>query len=189
MLLVEWGKSLDKIAGDAGDADSAVGDQEDEDGEGTSLRSDTVRDWKGLLDLLLLDHSAAEAEGSQEGGSMKGQGWVNGKTHNPDSVVHEAWWLEEVEESILLEVLIASIRRAKWEAANLTDTNINESRFVSRDADDDQLFQSILLDNIRRRLGHFGGGSHCIWRCLIVLTVSQHKSAIASLRRGGWFSV
>ncbi|RDB23493.1 Cohesin subunit psc3 [Hypsizygus marmoreus] len=145
MLLVKWGKSLDKIAGDAGDADSAGGDQEDEEGDGTSHRSkrrevvalvameqkgrtalavealwdevDTVRDWEGLLDLLLLDHSDAEAEESQEGGSRKGRGRVNGKTHTPDSAVDEAWRLEEVEESILLEVLVASIRRAKWEAA------------------------------------------------------------------------
>ncbi|RDB16124.1 hypothetical protein Hypma_003371 [Hypsizygus marmoreus] len=100
MLLVKWGKSLDKIAGDAGDAD---GDQEDEEGERIFHRVDAVRDWEGLLDLLLLDHSAAEAEESQEGGSMKGRGRANGKTHTPDSVVEEARMLEEVEESILLE--------------------------------------------------------------------------------------
>ncbi|KAJ8082151.1 inc metabolism membrane protein [Marasmius tenuissimus] len=36
----------------------------------------------------------------------------------------------------------------------------------------------------RRRMDRFGGGSHCIWHCFIVLAVSQHKAAIASLREG-----
>ncbi|RDB16685.1 Uncharacterized protein C30D11.11 [Hypsizygus marmoreus] len=44
--------------------------------------------------------------------------------------------------------------------------------------------ERILSDNIRKRLDHFGGGSHCIWHCFIVLAVSQHKSALASFREG-----
>ncbi|KAG7095706.1 hypothetical protein E1B28_006420 [Marasmius oreades] len=36
----------------------------------------------------------------------------------------------------------------------------------------------------RHRMDMFGGGSHCIWHCFIVLAVSQHKAAIKSLREG-----
>ncbi|TFL04535.1 putative G-protein coupled receptor [Pterulicium gracile] len=35
-----------------------------------------------------------------------------------------------------------------------------------------------------RRLNAFGGGSHCIWHLFIVLAVTQHKTAMASLREG-----
>ncbi|KAG5641552.1 hypothetical protein DXG03_004787 [Asterophora parasitica] len=75
-----------------------------------------VRDWESLLDLLLLDHSAAEGEESQETTS-RSRGRANGITHTPDSTVDEAWRLEDLEESILLEVLVAALRRAKAEAA------------------------------------------------------------------------
>jgi cohesin complex subunit SA-1/2 len=69
-----------------------------------------VRDWEGLLDVLLLDHSAAE-------GTSKG-GRVNGKARKRvEEEVDEAWRLEEVEESVLLEVLVTALKKAKAEVA------------------------------------------------------------------------
>ncbi|KAF8070107.1 hemolysin-III related-domain-containing protein [Lyophyllum atratum] len=44
--------------------------------------------------------------------------------------------------------------------------------------------ERILPPSIQRRLDCIGGGSHCIWHCFIVLAVSQHRAAIASLREG-----
>ncbi|ESK94812.1 izh family channel protein [Moniliophthora roreri MCA 2997] len=41
-----------------------------------------------------------------------------------------------------------------------------------------------LPEDWRRRLDTFGGGSHCIWHCFIVLAVSQHKAAIRAMRDG-----
>ncbi|TFK44235.1 hemolysin-III related-domain-containing protein [Crucibulum laeve] len=41
-----------------------------------------------------------------------------------------------------------------------------------------------LPENIRRKLDCIGGGSHSIWHCFIVLAVSQHKTAIQSLKQG-----
>lgn len=35
-----------------------------------------------------------------------------------------------------------------------------------------------------RWLDHLGGGSHAIWHGFIVLAISQHRAAIADLRRG-----
>ena len=60
------------------------------------------------LDLLLLDYSASGEE-SQLEVSPRAWVWANGKKRNDDFLVDEAWRLEEVKESILLEVLVASI--------------------------------------------------------------------------------
>lgn len=133
-LLVKWGKALDKVA--EGDNDGA--DKESlSSGEGSSRVSknaqvvsmmsstskgrtalavealwnevDPVSDWESILDLLLLDHSAAGDEGAE--GSR-------GRSRAVDeSAVDEAWRLEEVEESLLLESLLAALTRAKVEAA------------------------------------------------------------------------
>lgn len=44
--------------------------------------------------------------------------------------------------------------------------------------------ERILPDSIRDRLDFFGGGSHAIWHCFIVLAVSQHRFAIQSMKGG-----
>ncbi|KAG5641845.1 hypothetical protein DXG03_004104 [Asterophora parasitica] len=44
--------------------------------------------------------------------------------------------------------------------------------------------ERILPPSVQSRLDCIGGGSHCIWHCFIVLAVSQHRAAIASLREG-----
>ncbi|KAG6830068.1 hypothetical protein H0H92_002358 [Tricholoma furcatifolium] len=44
--------------------------------------------------------------------------------------------------------------------------------------------ERILPPSIQQKLDYFGCGSHCIWHCFIVLAVSQHRAAIASLRMG-----
>lgn len=146
VLLVKWGKSLDKIVG--GDDDEVMGEDggDTTDGEGhkradrqeiadlvglqqkgrTALAVEAlwdevepVSDWEGLLDLLLLDHSAAE-----DGIESRGRGRANGKSSAKDSVVDEAWRLEEVEESVLLEVLVASLRQAKQQVAGSKKASI-----------------------------------------------------------------
>lgn len=69
-----------------------------------------VRDWEELLNILLLDHSSG-GEASTTGRSR-----ANGKKASKDSEIDEVWRLEEVEETVLLEVLVASLRRVKSEA-------------------------------------------------------------------------
>lgn len=71
-----------------------------------------VSDWETLLDILVLDHSAVGEEGSSQG-RRRG----TGKGAARDANVDEVWRLEEVEESVLLEVFIAALRRTKHEAA------------------------------------------------------------------------
>ncbi|KAN0139259.1 hypothetical protein V8E53_002760 [Lactarius tabidus] len=71
-----------------------------------------VSDWETLLDILLLDHSA-NAEGGDEPMGRR----TKGNKANSDSVA-EAWRLEEVEEAVLLEVFVASLRKARASAAS-----------------------------------------------------------------------
>ncbi|KAH9934133.1 uncharacterized protein B0H18DRAFT_1207681 [Fomitopsis serialis] len=125
MLLVQWGRAL-----------NTEGDQDDEDdlGEGTSKQVkeknvasivgtgqqkgrialavealwdeiEPLSDWENLLEMLLLDHSAA-------GGDTSSQ-----ESMDRDEGVDNAWRLEEAEEAVLLEMLIAVLRKTKADAS------------------------------------------------------------------------
>ncbi|KAI0031520.1 hypothetical protein K488DRAFT_51948 [Vararia minispora EC-137] len=74
---------------------------------------DPVKDWEVLLEVLLLDHSS-EDEGSQETRQRRSKG----KKSQKDATVDDAWRLEEIEETVLLEVFVAALRQAKALAAN-----------------------------------------------------------------------
>ncbi|KAG6913622.1 hypothetical protein DXG01_005519 [Tephrocybe rancida] len=141
VLVVKWCKVLDKLIDDEEeDVDEADG-EDDTTAQSMSKRREvaalvamnqkgrivlavealwdeveSVRDWEPLLDLLLLDHSATEDNETQDP-SRRSRGQPNGKNNTPDSIMDEAWRLDDLEESMLLEVLVTSIRRAKVEAA------------------------------------------------------------------------
>jgi cohesin complex subunit SA-1/2 len=134
MLLVKWGNILEKTIGDE--------EEESEDQREDNLRRqkrqielgalmtqgrkgrtalavealwdeiETVSNWEGLLDMLLLDHSAAEE------GRTKRPVHANGRNKTVDNGLDEAWRLDEAEESVLLEVLVASLQRAKPDAVS-----------------------------------------------------------------------
>ncbi|KAH9077661.1 hypothetical protein EDB83DRAFT_2548692 [Lactarius deliciosus] len=72
-----------------------------------------VSEWETLLDILLLDHSA-NTEGGNESRGRRSMG----NKSSSDSVAAEAWRLEEVEEAVLLEVFVASLRKARASAAS-----------------------------------------------------------------------
>lgn len=74
---------------------------------------DAVKDWEALLEQLLMDHSA---EGGADNPSPVSKRRKMGKKKADDSVVDEVWRLEEVEEAVLLEVLLAALRKARAEA-------------------------------------------------------------------------
>jgi cohesin complex subunit SA-1/2 len=140
-LLVKWGRTLDKAIGD-NDDDNDVVDKEGINPVATSTETrvrevaallslghkgrmalavealwdevEPMGDWEGLLDVLLLDHSAA-GENIREG--PRGPR-ANGKGNTSDLVVDEVWRLEEIEESLLLEVLVATLRRVEEGAAS-----------------------------------------------------------------------
>ncbi|GBE83439.1 hypothetical protein SCP_0504880 [Sparassis crispa] len=135
MLLVKWGKTLDKTTEDV--------DTEDEDAsvidEGSSSRKrakevasllssgqkgrtalavealwdemEPVSDWETLLDVLLLDHSAIGDDSSSQDRGSGGSG-------KQPTGVDEAWRLEEVEEAVLLEMFVAILRKAQADVAN-----------------------------------------------------------------------
>ncbi|PIL29081.1 hypothetical protein GSI_09129 [Ganoderma sinense ZZ0214-1] len=145
MLLINWGRALDKTTGD-GD-----GDDESDLGEGTSKRVrakevaslvghnpkgrtalvvealwdevEPVRDWETLLDVLLLDHSAVD-EGRPTSRSK-------GKQAASDEAVDEVYRLEEVEEAVLVEMLVATLRKALVDAAAATAKKGDEDTTLS----------------------------------------------------------
>ncbi|TFY80258.1 hypothetical protein EWM64_g3756 [Hericium alpestre] len=155
MLLVRLAKALDKLVGTAGeedtDSDGLAGPAESSSRPrrvkeiaalvGAQQRGrialavealwdeiEPVRDWDALLDILLLDHSASDGGQVSTARSRRGKG----KETNGDVVVDEAWRLEEVEEAVLLEVLVASLRKAKADAAS-THAKKGEEDTVSSD--------------------------------------------------------
>ena len=151
-LLVKWGKALDNLSGDADESELGDGPGSDDIVNGPVRRTirrkevlgvagaeqrgrvalavealwdevETISDWEHLLDILLLDHSAS-GEDSQLNSTPRAKGKTNGKKRNDDFVVDEAWRLEEVEESILLEVLVAVLRKTKEESASAKKVHI-----------------------------------------------------------------
>lgn len=135
MLVVKWGKALDRA--------SEAAEEESEGGEGVSSRRihlpsssgvdprgrivlavealwdevDAVNDWECILDVLLLDHSAGRDDDMEGPDSL---------VESARNTVDPAWRLSEVEETVLLEVLVASLRRTK-----LASTTGKKVRFPS----------------------------------------------------------
>lgn len=70
-----------------------------------------IADWETLLDYLLLDHSASETNDIVGPSSRR----VAKKTVE-DEHVDDAWRLAETEETALLQLFIASLRKARDEA-------------------------------------------------------------------------
>ena len=124
MLLVKWGKALDRAL------QTAEEESEADEGDGVPSRRvhlpsmsgvdprgrivlavealwdevDAVNDWECILDVLLLDHSAGKDEDMDGPDSL---------VESARNTVDPAWRLSEVEETVLLEVLVASLRRTK----------------------------------------------------------------------------
>ena len=130
-LLVQWCRTLD--ASSSNDADGESSSQED----GPSTRKDispivapqqksrialavealweevpAVSDWSSMLALLLLDHSSGVEP-------LSSNSTVSSRRKKPakdEAPVDEAWRLEEIEESTLLEVLVSAVRKTLIEA-------------------------------------------------------------------------
>ena len=142
-LLVRWGKALDKLTireDHSEDEESpskkmggvaSVMDPEKKGRTALAVEAlwdeiDPIGDWERLLDLLLLDHSAAaEEEGDVAPSSSSSP---NGRT-----VVDAAWRLSEAEEAITLELFTGSIRKAVGEAIaakKVSNLRVTEYRVV-----------------------------------------------------------
>lgn len=147
-LLVKWGKALDDTAGERSDEEeedseqkrarnkteiaSLAAERSKTQGEGrTALATEALwdelepmSDWNGILDILLLDHSAsADSQAPLAGkkgkkGKSKGKGRAAPAADDEDDdtqslLVDDSWRLDEVEEGVLLELLVASIVKTK----------------------------------------------------------------------------
>jgi cohesin complex subunit SA-1/2 len=68
---------------------------------------DAIAEWQPLLDDLLLDHSAANADTNVR----KGKKGKNAKASSSEDAVDDAWRLDEVEEGLILEVFVAPLAK------------------------------------------------------------------------------
>jgi cohesin complex subunit SA-1/2 len=145
-LFDKWGKALSELAGDAEDSengDMLVNGQDENDSvDGPSRRVsrrkevlglvgtdkkgrvtlaaeslweelDPLKDWEAILEMLLLDHSSGSSD------TQTPNARVNGKeltVAESDTVIQDSWRLEEGEETILLEILVSSIRQKRLDA-------------------------------------------------------------------------
>ncbi|KAH7106865.1 hypothetical protein BKA62DRAFT_631828 [Auriculariales sp. MPI-PUGE-AT-0066] len=82
---------------------------------------EAMSDWEALLELLLLDHSAEGDNGSGTAPRRK----KNAKA--VEETVEAAWRLDEAEEGVILEVFVASLRKA------IADSKKNEGDSVQTD--------------------------------------------------------
>lgn len=130
-LLVKYGRALDGI-------EDGDGEDEDDEGEGEGVVEDVksrrgrvafavealwgqvevLRDWQGIMDFLLLDHSDAQGdEAPKKGKGKKGKGKAKANGAGGDSEVEPACRLTEDEETLLVEVLVASLGKATGHSA------------------------------------------------------------------------
>jgi cohesin complex subunit SA-1/2 len=142
MLLVKWGKALDKQEVEAeSQADDSQG-QSDVDAAATTMKEAAIlvgsehysrvslavealwediepaSDWEALLDLLLLDHSATDRDAPL---SSRGR---NKKPQHKDGTLDEVWRLEDIEESMLLQVLVSSIKKVREDASGSKNVSL-----------------------------------------------------------------
>jgi cohesin complex subunit SA-1/2 len=71
---------------------------------------DAISDWQPLLEVLLMDHTSVAVEMSGRKSKKKGKAAKEPSSSSEDSV-DDAWRLDEVEEGIMLEVLVASLSK------------------------------------------------------------------------------
>ena len=139
-LLVEWGRILDKKVMENAD-DNADGDSSSQGDSSSALHKDismvlssqqksrislavealwdeipVIGEWEVMLDLLHLDHSASD-DLDNDGSPVSAARRKKSKKSS-DALVDEAWRLEEVEETVLLEVLVASLKKTEVDAAS-----------------------------------------------------------------------
>ena len=149
-LLVKWAKALEKDA----EGDAAIDQEESQEGgsdAGVGYKSkevsalvaesqrgriaqcveslwdelDATKDWEVMLDLLLLDHSAEDAEVLASPVASKRKKASSSKNRKNATVsdgdegrdqVDDAWRLSEPEEAVLVEVLVASMKKTITDA-------------------------------------------------------------------------
>lgn len=78
---------------------------------------DVLRDWQGIMDFLLLDHSATGADSTPKAKNKGRKGKGKAAAGAGDDDVDPACRLSEDEESLLVEVLVASLARATGSSA------------------------------------------------------------------------
>jgi cohesin complex subunit SA-1/2 len=142
-LLVKYGKHLDRSTSGGGDDAIGVDDDDDYDEDEITKKIDLdiiradrgriafavdslwdsvdiLRDWQGLIDYLLLDHSTSDSGNMNDGnGTPKAKKRKSKEEAAKDDTieVEPEHRLREEEETVLIEVLVASLSKATGSAA------------------------------------------------------------------------
>lgn len=91
---------------------------------------DAISEWQALLDVLLLDHSAVETETNKRKGKKSKA--AKEPSESSDDSVDDIWRLDEVEETIMLEVLVASLSKISAANSNVPATGRKVRQFKIR---------------------------------------------------------
>jgi cohesin complex subunit SA-1/2 len=88
-----------------------------------------LRDWKPLLEDLLLDHSAVSGSAP---GTKKGRKGKNVVAVEAAVMVEDYWRLDDAEEGVMLEVLLAVLQKAAGNVAGVTGKRVRHSFRITR---------------------------------------------------------
>jgi len=168
-LLVKYGNALD--GRDNGEEEEH--DKEDEEAdlveehthkgrielvvEGLWEELEAVRDWRALIDYLLLDHSSAEADAPAKGKKRPTKGRssaaeVEAETDGDDADLDQACKLTDEEETVLVEVLVAALDRVT-RPARQHQADKADKRSAKQKEEDDEAMSDVsraLIDSIGR---------------------------------------
>ncbi|KAJ3862613.1 hypothetical protein EV359DRAFT_44818 [Lentinula novae-zelandiae] len=112
---------------------------------------DVVRDWAGILDMLILDHSAS---GSNDDSDKVRSTRKAGNITSTSTRVDQSWRLSEAEEGALLEVLVASLRRTRkdddsgWEPITQALIKALPRLFIKYQTDDIRIVDVLTLPTL-----------------------------------------
>lgn len=153
-LLVKWAKALEKEEGEEVNSEQAESQEAGSDTEATGYKGkevtalvsdlqrsrialcvdslwdeiEAVSDWEGLVDFLLLDHSAkgdedavaspvaSKRKKAAESSARNRKG--KAKTVEADGEADELWRLDDAEEAVMVEILVASLKKNIGDASS-----------------------------------------------------------------------
>ncbi|PWN46991.1 hypothetical protein IE53DRAFT_278454 [Violaceomyces palustris] len=161
-LLVKYGKRLDRLDSNAGNAagDDVVDSQDPAAVQAAQRRTEdlassvdgaregrigmavealwdaveSIQSWQPLIDLLLLDHSdgGAESERSAASTSHRGKGKASDSSSSGGMLAPRAYRLDAEEEAVLVEALVAIMRKTHHQADLTKDDEDTSKEDITR---------------------------------------------------------
>lgn len=164
-LLVKYGKALDGTDGAEAEEDEDKLEEEVELVEEHTHKSrielvveglwddiDAVRDWRALIDYLLLDHSSSESDTASKGKKRATKGRKSAAATDDDDALDEGCKLTDEEETLLVELLVAALDLVT-KPARLHKDPQTDKRTVKQKEDAEEAMSDVsraLMDSVGR---------------------------------------